>query len=167
VTFADRLSSAPVVVLARRALGSGEGVWIAGGAVRDAAMGRSVDDLDLAVSVDPAAGAKAIAREGGGHAFELSAEYATWRAVGADGDWQVDLTALRGATIAGMIVVNNPGTWSAVYPQLEHAEWLRAEDRAVDAEPLLVEARGVFAELQAAPWLERAGAVTASAPTSS
>lgn len=31
--------------------------------------------------------------------------------------------ALRGATIAGMIVVNNPGTWSAVYPPLEHAEW--------------------------------------------
>ena len=31
--------------------------------------------------------------------------------------------ALRGATIAGMIVVNNPGTWSAVYPPLRHAEW--------------------------------------------
>ena len=31
--------------------------------------------------------------------------------------------AMRGATIAGMIVVNNPGTWSAVYPQLRHAEW--------------------------------------------
>jgi predicted acyltransferase len=31
--------------------------------------------------------------------------------------------ALRGATIAGMILVNNPGTWSAVYPQLEHAAW--------------------------------------------
>ncbi len=31
--------------------------------------------------------------------------------------------ALRGVTIAGMIVVNNPGTWSAVYPPLEHAEW--------------------------------------------
>ena len=31
--------------------------------------------------------------------------------------------ALRGATIAGMLVVNNPGTWSAVYPQLEHAKW--------------------------------------------
>ncbi|MEP6993520.1 MAG: heparan-alpha-glucosaminide N-acetyltransferase domain-containing protein, partial [Acidobacteriota bacterium] len=30
---------------------------------------------------------------------------------------------LRGATIAGMIVVNNPGTWSAVYPPLLHAEW--------------------------------------------
>jgi predicted acyltransferase len=31
--------------------------------------------------------------------------------------------ALRGATIAGMIVVNDPGTWSAVYPPLLHAEW--------------------------------------------
>jgi len=31
--------------------------------------------------------------------------------------------ALRGVTIAGMIVVNNPGTWSAVYPPLEHAAW--------------------------------------------
>jgi predicted acyltransferase len=30
---------------------------------------------------------------------------------------------MRGAAIAGMIVVNNPGTWSAVYPQLQHAEW--------------------------------------------
>lgn len=30
---------------------------------------------------------------------------------------------LRGMTIAGMIVVNDPGTWSAVYPPLLHAEW--------------------------------------------
>lgn len=30
---------------------------------------------------------------------------------------------LRGLTIAGMIVVDDPGTWSAVYPQLLHAEW--------------------------------------------
>ena len=31
--------------------------------------------------------------------------------------------ALRGFTIAGMILVNNPGTWSAIYTPLEHAEW--------------------------------------------
>ena len=31
--------------------------------------------------------------------------------------------AMRGATIAGMIVVNNPGTWSAIYAPLRHAEW--------------------------------------------
>ena len=30
---------------------------------------------------------------------------------------------LRGLTIAGMIVVDDPGTWSAVYPPLLHAEW--------------------------------------------
>ncbi len=100
MNVSGRLESAPLVALARRALGGGEGVWIAGGAVRDAALGREVDDLDLAVAVDPAAAAKAIAREGGGHSFELSAEYATWRAVAADGSWQVDLTALRGETIA-------------------------------------------------------------------
>ena len=33
------------------------------------------------------------------------------------------MDVLRGATIAGMIVVNDPGTWSAVYPPLLHAEW--------------------------------------------
>ena len=26
-------------------------------------------------------------------------------------------------TVAGMLLVNNPGTWSAIYPPLEHAEW--------------------------------------------
>ena len=33
------------------------------------------------------------------------------------------LDAFRGATIAGMILVNNPGSWSFVYPPLLHAEW--------------------------------------------
>lgn len=31
--------------------------------------------------------------------------------------------AFRGLTIAGMILVNNPGSWSYVYPPLRHAEW--------------------------------------------
>jgi predicted acyltransferase len=35
----------------------------------------------------------------------------------------LSLDAFRGATIAGMILVNNPGTWSAIYPQLRHAAW--------------------------------------------
>lgn len=33
------------------------------------------------------------------------------------------LDALRGATMVLMILVNNPGTWAAVYPPLLHAEW--------------------------------------------
>jgi predicted acyltransferase len=33
------------------------------------------------------------------------------------------LDAFRGITIAGMLLVNNPGTWDAIYPPLEHAPW--------------------------------------------
>lgn len=35
----------------------------------------------------------------------------------------VALDAFRGLTIAGMLLVNNPGTWSAIYPPLQHAAW--------------------------------------------
>ncbi|HEY2333962.1 MAG TPA: HD domain-containing protein [Solirubrobacterales bacterium] len=99
MSVAEQLAAAPPVGLARRALAGGEGAWVVGGAVRDAALGRDVVDLDLAVAGDPAAAAKAVARQGGGHSFELSAEFATWRAVAVDGSWQIDLTALRGETI--------------------------------------------------------------------
>ena len=33
------------------------------------------------------------------------------------------LDILRGITIAGMIMVNNPGSWSYVYAPLGHAKW--------------------------------------------
>jgi predicted acyltransferase len=33
------------------------------------------------------------------------------------------LDAFRGITIAGMILVNNPGSWKHVYPPLRHAQW--------------------------------------------
>ncbi len=99
MSLAERLAAAAPVGLARRALADGPQAWIAGGAVRDAALGREVTDLDLAVAGDPAAVAKAVADAVGGHAFELSAEFATWRAVAADRSWQLDATALRGETI--------------------------------------------------------------------
>jgi predicted acyltransferase len=35
----------------------------------------------------------------------------------------LSLDVFRGATIAGMILVNNPGSWEYVYPQLRHAAW--------------------------------------------
>lgn len=35
----------------------------------------------------------------------------------------VSLDAFRGITILGMIMVNNPGTWSAMYGPLKHADW--------------------------------------------
>ncbi len=33
------------------------------------------------------------------------------------------LDVFRGLTIAGMTLVNNPGTWRAIYAPLKHAEW--------------------------------------------
>jgi putative nucleotidyltransferase with HDIG domain len=95
----DKLLAAPVVVAVRAALGGDDPAWIVGGAVRDAALGREVEDLDLAVAGDPGAVAKRIAAATDAHAFELSAEFRTWRVVSGSNGWQVDLTALRGDTI--------------------------------------------------------------------
>ncbi len=38
-------------------------------------------------------------------------------------DRLVSLDVFRGITIAGMVLVNNPGTWSHIYWPLEHASW--------------------------------------------
>jgi|CXWL01.1.fsa_nt_gi predicted acyltransferase len=35
----------------------------------------------------------------------------------------ISLDVFRGMTIAGMVLVNNPGTWSHIYDPLEHAPW--------------------------------------------
>lgn len=35
----------------------------------------------------------------------------------------LSLDVLRGITIAGMIMVNNPGSWNSIYAPLAHAQW--------------------------------------------
>ncbi|KAA2245337.1 DUF5009 domain-containing protein [Chitinophaga agrisoli] len=35
----------------------------------------------------------------------------------------LSLDVFRGLTVAGMILVNNPGSWDYVYPPLDHAHW--------------------------------------------
>lgn len=35
----------------------------------------------------------------------------------------MSLDVFRGMTVAGMLLVNNPGSWSAIYEPLEHAPW--------------------------------------------
>jgi poly(A) polymerase len=96
----EQLASAPIVEAARRSLQEGEPAWIVGGAVRDAVLGREVTDLDLAVAGDPGSTARTIAKEIGEQAFELSAEFRTWRVVAPRHSWQIDVTALRGEGIA-------------------------------------------------------------------
>jgi poly(A) polymerase len=94
--LAELLARAPAVRASREALGAAEGAWIVGGAIRDAALGSEVRDLDLAVSGDEREAAHAIGRVAGGPVFRLSAEFSTWRALAADGAWHVDVNRVRG-----------------------------------------------------------------------
>jgi poly(A) polymerase len=107
VTLSDALGSAPAVRAANEALGGRDDAWIVGGAVRDAVLGREVIDLDLAVGSDERGAARAIADAVGGVAFELSAEFGTWRALAADRAWHVDVTGLRGADLAADLALRD------------------------------------------------------------
>jgi putative nucleotidyltransferase with HDIG domain len=92
----ELLAAAPAVRVCQKALGEAEGVWLVGGAIRDAALGREVKDLDLAVAGNERQAAREIGRVAGGPVFTLSEEFASWRALAADGAWHVDVTRLRG-----------------------------------------------------------------------
>src|SRR3984957_7887733 len=48
---------------------------------------------------------------------------ASARTAASGGGRLVSLDVFRGATIASMMLVNNPGSWDSVYQQLDHAEW--------------------------------------------
>ncbi len=96
----SRLAAAPAVRAAREALAGADSAWVVGGSVRDALLGERVRDVDLAVEPGrEEIAARAIGRAGGGFAFPLSGEHATWRAVGPGGKWHADVAALRAATI--------------------------------------------------------------------
>jgi poly(A) polymerase len=95
----DALAAAPAVRAARAAIGAREGVWIVGGAVRNALLGREVTDVDLAVAGDPEEIARGLGRAADGHPFELSGEFATWRVQAREEPWHIDVAALRGDTI--------------------------------------------------------------------
>jgi tRNA nucleotidyltransferase/poly(A) polymerase len=96
--LADSLAAAPAVRAAGLALGPRERVWIVGGAVRDAALGRAVVDVDLAIAGEASAVAREIAQAvDGGAAFGLSEEFGTWRVLGPH--WHIDVTPVRGGGI--------------------------------------------------------------------
>ncbi len=81
---------------------AGRRAWLVGGAVRDRALGRRGDPLDVDVVVDGDTGeaARAVAAAGGRAAcFALSEEFGAWRVVARDRSWQVDLEPLRGGTL--------------------------------------------------------------------
>jgi tetratricopeptide (TPR) repeat protein len=83
----------------------------------------------------------------------LGARFAALRAA-HEGDVQ---GAATGFATAELLYRETPFRLGVVL--IEHAEWLAAEGRADEAEPLLDEAREIFEHLGAAPWLERVAAV--------
>ena len=96
--LADSLARSAQLQPAREAL-AGRTAWVVGGTVRDAHLGRPLDDLDLVVDEDPRGAAMDLARASDGHAFELSEEFGAWRVVAPDRSWQADVTLLRGGSI--------------------------------------------------------------------
>jgi predicted acyltransferase len=62
--------------------------------------------------------------------------------------------ALRGLTVAAMVLVNNPGTWRAIYPPLRHAAWHGWTPTDVIF-PFFVYIVGVAIPLALGPRLER------------
>jgi poly(A) polymerase len=141
MSLSDRLAAAPLVAAARRGLGDGEDAWIVGGAIRDAALGRQVADLDLAVAGDPAAAARAVAAELGEHAFELSAEFGTWRVVSPSRGFQVDATVLRGGGIEADLAERD-FTIGAVAVPLAGGEAIDPFDGLADLDRRLLRAVG-------------------------
>ena len=79
----ERFGEAPAIEVARSGLRDvADRAWLVGGAVRDAILGGDQ-----------------IAADGGGHPFELSDEFATWRVVAREGGCKVDIAALRAGSI--------------------------------------------------------------------
>jgi poly(A) polymerase len=99
--LSERLAAEPLVRTAREALGEGaaEEVWIVGGAVRDALLGRPVTDLDLTVRGEPEKVARRLASAVGGPVFPLSEAFGAWRAMDASRAWTCDVTAVHGEGI--------------------------------------------------------------------
>ena len=146
MSLAGRLDEAESVGIAREAL-AGEGVWIVGGAIRDAALGSEVRHLDLAVQTGREEGAaRAIARRGNGYAFPLSREHGSWRAVAGDDSWHADVSPLRGETIEDDLAARDFAITAIAVP-LEGGEPIDPLGGLADAEGrvLRVASEGAFA----------------------
>ncbi len=85
----------------------GRPAWLVGGAVRDAVLGRPTADLDLVVDGDVAGAARALAKAARGPVFELSGEFGSWRVMAPDRSWQVDLSPLRGGSLAADLALRD------------------------------------------------------------
>jgi putative nucleotidyltransferase with HDIG domain len=136
----DRLDGAPAVAAARTALEEQGPAWIVGGAVRDALLGESVSDVDIALERGrEESAARAIAGVAGGTAFQLSEEHATWRAIARTDGWHVDVVALRADTIEDDLRARD-FTVNAIARPLEGGELIDPTGGIADSEARLLRA---------------------------
>jgi poly(A) polymerase len=126
-----RRGAAPLEA-AREAL-AGRQAWLVGGAVRDRLLGRTTDDVDIALDGNPRDAAKAIARATRGVAFELSGAFGAWRVVGRGHAWHVDLVTLRDGDIAADLAARD-FTINAMAEPLEGGELLDPHGGLADLE---------------------------------
>jgi poly(A) polymerase len=99
-TLEQRLEAAVPLRAAREALAGHPGdVWVVGGTIRDALLGRPVTDIDLVVRGDPEAAARTVAKAIAGPAFPLSEEFGAWRVVHTAERWVCDVSPLQGHTL--------------------------------------------------------------------
>ena len=76
-----------------------DGVWLVGGTVRDAVLGRALRDVDLAVAGDPERVARTIARALGGPVFRLSERFGAWRVIDRASGRTCDVSPLQGESL--------------------------------------------------------------------
>lgn len=101
------LEQHPHVRTVREAVGDRDGVWVVGGTVRDALLGREIADIDLAVAGDAEPVARAVAKAVRGPAFPLSDEFGTWRAIARGEGWVCDVSPLQADTLAGDLALRD------------------------------------------------------------
>jgi len=83
----------------RGALRDRGGMWVVGGTVRDAELGRELRDIDLATRDDPEAVARSLAEALSGPVFPLSEAFGAWRAVERESGSVCDVSPLQGDSI--------------------------------------------------------------------
>lgn len=94
------LGASPTLERIRPAAAAAEDeVWVVGGTVRDAVLGRPLRDVDLAVAGDPERVARAVGRGLGGPVFRLSERFGAWRAIDPRSQRACDVSPLQGETL--------------------------------------------------------------------
>jgi tRNA nucleotidyltransferase/poly(A) polymerase len=130
---ARRVHDSEPVRLVRQALGDTAGaVWVVGGAVRDAVLGRPVTDVDLVTSGPPEAVARAVASMAGGPAFPLSEEFGAWRVIARAG-FVCDVSPLQGDSIEADLAKRDFSANAMAVP-LAEPELLDPHDGRADIE---------------------------------